>query len=326
MKNTKISRRALPANPPPSETATHGGGVLATLSNSRIYRDYEESFTRATGLPLALHAPEMLNVIRYARRDANPFCALLAKTNETCAACYALQQQLEKEAQLEPRTLKCFAGLCETAIPVRVGDRLIAFLHTGQILLHHPDKAQFNRVAKTLLKWGADVDLKKAEEAYFNTRVLTPRQYESLIRLLTIFSEHLASCAEQLALKKNQTEPQQVTRARGYISQHFREELMLGDVAHAVNMSANYFSEKFKEATGFNFTDYVARTRIEKARNLLQNPNLRISEVAFEIGFQSLSQFNRTFKKITGRSPSEARTIASPRSTLRSRQSPTARL
>lgn len=72
-------------------------------------------------------------------------------------------------------------------------------------------------------------------------------------------------------------------------------------------MSANYFSEKFKESTGLNFVEFVARTRIEKARNLLQNPNLRISEVAFEIGFQSLSQFNRTFKKFTGQSPSDYR-------------------
>jgi AraC-like DNA-binding protein len=72
-------------------------------------------------------------------------------------------------------------------------------------------------------------------------------------------------------------------------------------------MSANYFSEKFKEVTGLNFIEFVARTRVEKARNLLQNPNLRVSEVAFEIGFQSLSQFNRTFKKIASRSPSEYR-------------------
>lgn len=307
MKNSKTPDRAFQTKDPLRDAPARGDGVLRTLSNSRIYRDYEESFTRATGLPLALHAPEMLNVIRYARRDANPFCALLAKTNQTCAACYALQQQLEKEAQLEPRTLRCFAGLCETAIPVRVGEKLIAFLHTGQILLHHPDKAKFNRIAKTLLKWGADVDLKKVEEAYFNTRVLTPRQYESLIRLLTIFAEHLASCAEQLALKKTESEPQSVARARGYISQHFREELMLGEVARSVNMSANYFSERFKEVTGFNFTDYVARTRIEKARNLLQNPNLRISEIAFDIGFQSLSQFNRSFKKVTGKSPTAFR-------------------
>lgn len=73
-------------------------------------------------------------------------------------------------------------------------------------------------------------------------------------------------------------------------------------------MSANYFSEKFKQATGIRFVEFVARSRVEKARNLLQNPKFRISEVAFDVGFHSLSQFNRAFKKITGQSPREYRT------------------
>jgi AraC-like DNA-binding protein len=47
--------------------------------------------------------------------------------------------------------------------------------------------------------------------------------------------------------------------------------------------------------------------RIEKAKNLLLNPNLRISEIAYEIGFQSLTHFNRVFKKIIGQSPTEYR-------------------
>jgi len=281
--------------------------VQGALSESQIYRDFERAFTRGTGLPLSLHAPEMLNVVKYARRKENPFCALMAKTNTSCAACYALQQKLEQEAQLQPKTLKCFAGLCETAVPVRVGDKLIAFLQTGQILLHHPKKPEFNRVAETLIKWGTEVDLKKVEEAYFNTLVLSLPQYESLIRLLAIFAEHLAACANQLALRRQKTEPEAVSRARGHIDQKFREELSLPDVARVVNMSANYFSEKFKQATGLNFVEYVARTRIEKARNLLLNPNMRISEVAFEVGFQSLSQFNRAFKKIVGQSPSHFR-------------------
>ena len=72
-------------------------------------------------------------------------------------------------------------------------------------------------------------------------------------------------------------------------------------------MSASYFSEIFKKATGINFVEYVARLRVEKARNLLQNPDRRISEVAFEVGFQSLSQFNRAFKKHAGMTPTEAR-------------------
>jgi len=78
-------------------------------------------------------------------------------------------------------------------------------------------------------------------------------------------------------------------------------------LSRPVNMSATYFSEKFKEATGINFVECVARARVEKARNLLQNPNLRISEIAFDFGFQSLSQFNRAFKQVTGEAPSEHR-------------------
>jgi AraC-like DNA-binding protein/ligand-binding sensor protein len=281
--------------------------MLDALSRSQIYRDYERAFTRGTGLPLALHAPEMLNMIHLARGQENPFCALMAKTNTSCAECYALQRKLEEEAQLRPKTLKCFAGLCETAVPVRVGDKLIAFLHTGHILLHHPDKSRFNRLAKTLIKWGTDIDLKKIEEAYFNTRVLPRQQYEALIQLLTIFAQHLALCGNQLSLQSGHAEPKAVSRARDYVSQHYHEAFSLPDVARVVNMSANYFSEKFKEATGLNFIEFVARTRIEKARNLLQNPNLRISEIAFEIGFQSLSQFNRRFKKIIGQSPRDYR-------------------
>ncbi len=96
-----------------------------------------------------------------------------------------------------------------------VGDQLIAFLHTGHILLHHPDKSRFNSIAKILIKWGTDVDLKKAEEAYFNTRVLPRRQYEALIQLLSIFAQHLAACGNQLALQRGRAEPAAVARARG---------------------------------------------------------------------------------------------------------------
>ncbi len=285
----------------------HDPTPIGTLSASRMYQDYARAFTRGTGLPLRLHAPELARVFEFDSKVENPFCALMAKTKQSCAACYGLQQKLEAEAQLEPKTLKCFAGLCETAVPVRVGDKLIAFLQTGHILLHRPNRTEFNRVARTLLSFGAEVDLKRLEEAYFNTRVLAPKQYEALIRLLTIFAEHLGECAEALALQSQPEEPKAIARARTFIAEHAQDDLSLAAVAQAVNMSASYFSEKFKEITGINFVTYVARTRIEKARHLLHNPKLRISEIAYEVGFQSLSQFNRAFKSVTGKAPSEYR-------------------
>ncbi len=149
--------------------------------------------------------------------------------------------------------------------------------------------------------------MKRVEEAYFNTRVLTPKQYDALIRLLNTFAEHLASCSHVLVLKGQEKESPAIARARSFIAEHADEELSLAAVARVVNMSATYFSAKFKEMAGINFVDYVARTRVEKARNLLLDPNRRVSEVAYEVGFQSLSQFNRAFRRIAGQSPRDYR-------------------
>ncbi len=284
-----------------------GQRELEILSASQVYRDYERAFTQGTGLPLRLQGPDMLHLIRFTKGQENPFCALMAKAKESCAQCYTLQCQVEEEAQLEPKTLKCFAGLCETAVPVRVAKNAIAFLHTGQVLLQRPDKVQFKRIAATLIKWGAEVDLKKLEELYFNTRVISEKQYEALIRLLNTFAQHLASCSRVLVLQSQQKDSPAITQARSYIRDHSDDELSLAAVARIVNMSATYFSEKFKEMTGINFVEYVARTRVEKARNLLLNPNVRVCEVAFEVGFQSLSQFNRMFKRVSGESPRDYR-------------------
>lgn len=282
--------------------------MLETLSGSQMFRDYERAFVQGTGLPLQLQAPTLLDVVHHQKKQENPFCALMGKSKKACGECYALQCKVEEQAQFESKTLKCFAGLCETAVPVRVGKNVIAFLHTGQVMVQKPDKVQFKHIAATLLKWGSDVDLKKLEEHYFNTRVLTPKQYEALVRLLEIFARHLSECGNALSLQHQSGESPAIAQAKNHIFDHSDDELSLATVAQAVNMSATYFSSKFKEMTGIRFVDYVARVRIEKARNFLLDPHRRVSEVAFEVGFQSLSQFNRAFRKICGESPTEYRT------------------
>ena len=113
--------------------------------------------------------------------------------------------------------------------------------------------------------------------------------------------------------ERNRAEPMDVWSARKFIHEHSDEELSLSRVAKAASVSRNHLSEKVKQITGVNFVDYVGRVRIEKARRLLQGGNLRISEIAFAVGFQSLSQFNRVFKKLSGKSPTEFRAAQSKR-------------
>jgi AraC-like DNA-binding protein len=106
---------------------------------------------------------------------------------------------------------------------------------------------------------------------------------------------------------RSRAEPVAIWKARKYIEEHAGEELSLTKVANVVKMNANHLSENFKQVTGINFVDYVARTRFANACDLLRNPKLRISEIAFAAGFQSLSQFNRVFKRFSGKSPTQYR-------------------
>jgi AraC-like DNA-binding protein/ligand-binding sensor protein len=287
----------------PDASAKRSRALVEQLKRSEIYRDYEKAFREATGLPINLRAIESFDLPHHGDPKENPFCALMARTNQSCAACLQLQRKVEEQARLEPKTLKCFAGLCDSAVPVRVGENLVAFLQTGQVLLHQPHKQEFTRLTRQLINMGIETDLKRLEEAYFQTRVLDRRQYEAMLRLLTVFAQHLASLSNQLMVSAEQVESPMISRAKLYIAQHQDEGVSLRQVAAAVNTSAFYFCKMFKQATGLTFTDYLARTRIEKVKNLLLNPHKRISEVAYETGFQSLSQFNRVFRRVTGQSP-----------------------
>ena len=283
--------------------ATQSRAMVAQLKRSQIFRDYEQAFRDTTGLPFNLRAIEAFDLPFHDQPNENPFCALMGQSNKSCAACLQLQKKVEVEACLEPKTLKCFAGLCDSAVPVRVGENLVAFLQTGQVLLHAPTKQEFAKTTRELLKWGTEVDLKRLEEAYFQTRVVQKKQYASILRLLTIFAQHLSTLSNQLSVTEASAEVPAVTKARLFIAEHQGDELSLTQVASAVNMSAFYFCKTFKKATGMTFTDYLARVRIEKVKNLLLNPHKRVSEAAYEAGFQSLSQFNRVFRRIAGESP-----------------------
>jgi AraC-like DNA-binding protein len=107
--------------------------------------------------------------------------------------------------------------------------------------------------------------------------------------------------------QNHRAEPVEIWRARSLIRDQAGEPISLRELAAAVNISPNYLSEKFKQVTGENFVAYVNRHRIEKARELLNHRELRISEIAFAVGFQSLSQFNRIFRRVTRVSPTQYR-------------------
>jgi AraC-like DNA-binding protein/ligand-binding sensor protein len=291
--------------------------IIQRISRSEIFKDYEQAFSDSTELPLALRPIEIWNLAMSGKAHANPFCELMADCNRTCAACLEVQKRVAESKEKGPTTVVCFAGLSDTAVPVHLGDRVIGYLQTGQVALRKPHGEQFEKITKQLIEWGVQIDLSKLEDAYFHSRVLAPRQYAAMIKLLEIFAKHLSIVANQILLQEGEAEPPMVRRARAYIVGHQADPIDLDDVAKAMHVSTFYFCKMFKKATGLTFTEYLGRVRIERAKTQLLNPNRRVSEIAYDVGFHSLTHFNRVFRQVTGQSPSKFRVSKAAKQLLR---------
>lgn len=96
-----------------------------------------------------------------------------------------------------------------------------------------------------------------------------------------------------------------ISRAKKYIVDNYKNNITLDEIAFEVDMSKNYFSYLFKRETGIGMWDYLTHVRIEKAKELLKESNSKIYEIAYEIGYENSSYFNRMFKKHTGVTPKE---------------------
>jgi AraC-like DNA-binding protein/ligand-binding sensor protein len=281
--------------------------LIESLTKSKIYRDYQRAFSDATGLPVSLRSVESWQLPHHGQRHENRFCGLMAERSRACSACLQVQQKLSETATHQAQCVTCPVGLTDLAVPVRMGEQLVGFLQTGQYFRKAPTAAQFDRAAALAAEWGVPADRHQLKDAYFRGAVLDPAQHTAVTSLLSIFAQHLSLVSNQIAIQQENTEPPVITRAKQFMREHMTEDLSLEIVAKAVHTSTFYFCKLFKKATGINFTDFLARTRIEHARNLLLNPNLRVSEIAYEVGFQSLTHFNRVFKRIVGRSPTNYR-------------------
>jgi AraC-like DNA-binding protein len=286
--------------------------LIDTLRRSKLFRSYEQVFSEATGLSLALRPVNYWQLEHQGKKNENPFCALLAERPATLAVCLQAHEEMIRHTGELPRTVTCPFGLTETAVPVKLGAETIGYLRIGQVLRHTPAKSDTTKVSRELTRHGVKFT-SEIHKAWDKNPLIPPDKYNAIVRLLTFFAEQLSALSNQLMMEKRNSEPPLVLKAREYIHKHKTEQLSLADVAKAAGASVFHFCKVFHKATGLKFTDYVARVRLEDARSRLLNPNLRVSEIAYDVGFQSLTQFNRTFKRIFGQSPSEFRAHLSSR-------------
>jgi len=104
----------------------------------------------------------------------------------------------------------------------------------------------------------------------------------------------------------------EIARIIAYVNSNLGKELTVANIAGVANMSESYFSHLFKTEMGVSFVDYLNRLRIGKAKELLLHTDLRINEIAFQVGIGNPNYFSILFRKLEGRSPVEFRSSHLP--------------
>jgi two-component system response regulator YesN len=96
-----------------------------------------------------------------------------------------------------------------------------------------------------------------------------------------------------------------IEKAKKIILQNLDKEISLSEIASQLYFHPNYLSRLFKKEVGLSITDYQIRLRIEKAKEILREPGVKVYEVAERVGYESVTYFNRLFKKEVGITPKE---------------------
>ncbi len=285
--------------------------LLERLRESPSLGRYSSAFRQATGLSLWLTGrnPEQ-------SCDAvNPFCQAVAHTPAGCSACEHSHSQLLAHEGQESVNVRCFANLRETAVPVWFGRVLVGHLRTGQVFASVPTEAGFQRTLEILRE---DPDFRESREpllrrSYFAGQVVTDEHYASIVDLLVLFATHLSCELERLPAADAARDSEPVQKVCRHLRASFDEPFSLPDLARTAGLSPNHLCTVFKSTTGLTLTEFQNRERILQAKKRLTSRYARIGEVALDVGFGSLSQFNRCFQKYAGESPTEFRLRTIPK-------------
>lgn len=108
-------------------------------------------------------------------------------------------------------------------------------------------------------------------------------------------------------LKDSQEPSRSVRLAIDWLDEHIGDALSVAELAEVSGLSESHFRQRFHQEMGISPSDFIARRRVQRAKTLLKSSDLTITEIAFQLGFQSSPYFAAVFKKLTGHTPSHFR-------------------
>lgn len=140
------------------------------------------------------------------------------------------------------------------------------------------------------------------------TEDFTYSDYMDSFKSIDTLKKGIRFLLDAIDAQQREDSPQSdVEKAKSYIVANLSKTILVKDVAQHVNLNAEYFTKLFKKETGQSLKDFITRSKIAAAKDLLEHSNISVSTVALELGYDNFSHFTQIFKKYENMTPSEYR-------------------
>jgi len=278
------------------------------LAKSEQFAEFTKLLKKLTGLVMALNSPEGIIHGTFGSRDGSPLCCLIRGSAEGLRRCTACDHRYHIKAikNSRPQLYTCHAGFLDMAVPVFVQGRYVAIISSGQVLPEPPSEIGFTRLLKRL-SW-LNCSEAVLRRAYFKSPYLPREKIRYIMELLELFVWQLCDSLQKIKDLEAKLERDEIRRAKEFIAEHFHNpSLRLADVAAHVDFSPAHFSHIFKQASGMTFVQFVQEKRVNEAKKLMTSTSQSITEICFSCGFNSMTNFNRAFRRTEHCSPRQFR-------------------
>lgn len=233
-------------------------------------------------------------------------CRAMAADKAGRRVCQRARNNLLRRGNSAPSACACDAGLNEVSVPLQIGGQTVGFLVFAGFRQGQPDGPLLSRVRHLLGRAGVATCAREHRRLLIASPALDPAASAALARIVAAMSRHLAHLAVPQFMMESRPLPALAHRARRHLRAHgLTGRCTLAATARACGVSPAHLSRVFHQSTGLTISEYLARFRIEHATELLRQHRQTVAEIAFASGFQSVSQFNRTFKRIAGCAPTQ---------------------
>jgi AraC-like DNA-binding protein len=266
-------------------------------------REFQRDFEMLSGMRLAF--VDELGMADDASVANSGLCAVMERSAAGRSMCARQRQGLLLEASTgQPVCAMCDAGLAEVVVPVRISGIPAGFFVFGGVATHMPDAPDRHRMHHLLRKAGVEMDESELDDLLESAPVMPRGMLDAYQRVAHLAAKQIALKVTDQLVDPEAQMPPMVLKACGMIRmQALMEDVSLVNVARQCGVSQGHLSRLFHHTTGLTFREYVAQVRIEHAKALLLHTGKGVTEIAYESGFQSLSQFHRVFQKVFGTTP-----------------------